>query len=94
MSRQDVKNIFFLGYSVRGEEFEIEGEVFPAAPEDFELAKKFFVLCERLLEEGKIKNHPVGLRKGGLENVLGGMWEMKEGKYSGEKLVYRVGEIE
>ncbi|KAF5867476.1 putative zinc-binding oxidoreductase protein [Botrytis fragariae] len=92
MPRDDVRNIFFLGYSVTGEEYEIEGEVWPAAPEDFELGKKAFALLERLLENGLIKNHPVKIMHGGLKGILEGMREMKEGKVSGEKLIYRVGE--
>ncbi|TGO39130.1 hypothetical protein BHYA_0060g00430 [Botrytis hyacinthi] len=92
MPRDDVKNIFFLGYSVTGEEYEIEGEVWPAASEDFELGKTAFVLLERLLQKGLIKNHPVKIMNGGLKGILEGMREMMEGKVSGEKLVYKVGE--
>ncbi|KAM0150119.1 hypothetical protein ACHAQE_009065 [Botrytis cinerea] len=39
MPRDDVRNTFFLKYSATGEEYEIEREVWPAAPEDFELGK-------------------------------------------------------
>ncbi|KAF7894992.1 hypothetical protein EAF00_006806 [Botryotinia globosa] len=92
MPRNGVKNVFFLGYSVTGEEYEIEGEVWPATPEDFELGKGAFVLFERLLENGLIKNHPMKIMNGGLKGILEGMREMKEGNVSGEKLVYRVGE--
>ncbi|KAF7936234.1 uncharacterized protein EAE98_002453 [Botrytis deweyae] len=92
MPRDDVKNIFFLGYPVTGEEYGIEEESWPAAPEDFELGKRAFVLLERLLENGLIKNHPVKITHGGLNGILEGMREMQEGKVSGEKLVYRVGE--
>ncbi|KAF7951698.1 hypothetical protein EAE96_006997 [Botrytis aclada] len=92
MPRNDVRNIFFLGYSITGEGYEIEGEVWPAAPEDFELGKKAFVLLERLLENGLVKNHPVKIMRGCLNGILEGMREMKKGKVSGEKLIYRVGE--
>ncbi|KAH7330218.1 putative zinc-binding oxidoreductase ToxD [Rhexocercosporidium sp. MPI-PUGE-AT-0058] len=90
MSRPEVKNIFFLAYTISGEEFEIEGEVWPASPEDNSLARVFIGLFDGLLREGRIKTHPVGLREGGLEGILGGMMEMKEGKVSGQKLVYRI----
>ncbi|KAF7950817.1 uncharacterized protein EAE97_002369 [Botrytis byssoidea] len=92
MPRDNVKNIFFLGYSVTGEEYEIEGEVWAVAPEDFELGKRAFVLLEILLEHGLIINHPVKIMNGGLKGILEGTREMKEGNLSGEKLVYRVGE--
>ncbi|KAF7912634.1 uncharacterized protein EAF01_001655 [Botrytis porri] len=90
--RDDVSNIFFLGYSITGEEYEIEGEVWLAAPEDFELGKRAFLLLERLLEKALIKNHPVKVMHGGLNEILEGMREMKDGKVSGKKLVYRFGE--
>ncbi|KAG0650013.1 ACT-toxin biosynthesis S2 [Hyphodiscus hymeniophilus] len=91
--REDVKNVFFLGYTLGGEVFEIEGEVWPAVPDDFELSKKFVTLTEKLLEQGKIKPHPADVRDG-IENILDGMQEMKDGKHSGVKLVYRIGTVE
>lgn len=88
-----MRNDFFLGYTLGGEEFEIEGQVWPAVPEDFELGKKFMSVAEKLLEEGKIRPHPVDARVG-IETILGGMQEMKDGKHSGVKLVYRIGTVE
>jgi hypothetical protein len=88
--RKDVKNVFFLGYTATGEAFEIEGELWPAVPEDFELAREFTSLVEKLLEQGLIKNHPVSMQDGGLDAILGGMQELKEGKVSGVKLVYQI----
>ncbi len=91
--REDVRNIFFLGYTALNEEFEIEGEVWPVVPEDFELVKNFCNLTDRLLEQGKIKAHPASVRLG-IEGILDGMQELKEGKVSGAKLVYRIGEVD
>lgn len=85
----DVRNIFFLGYSVIGEAYDDEGVHYPAAPEDFEFAQRFVTLTERLLELGLLKAHPVRVRDG-LEGVLTGMQELREKKVSGVKLVYRV----
>lgn len=64
--------------------------MWPASNEDFELAKKFFTLSEKLLDAGHIKPHPVSARSGGLDGILAGMQELKEGKVSGAKLVYRI----
>jgi len=94
MSRPDVESIFFLAYTMSGEEFEMEGEVWPASEEDNLLARKFVGVCEALLEDGRIRSHPVSKREGGLEGILGGMMEMKEGKVSGQKLVYRISDEE
>lgn len=91
--RGDVRNVFFLGYTIGGEIFEIEGQVFDAVPEDAELGKKFIALAEELLKEGKIRPHPVDVRVG-IENILDGMQEMKDGKVSGVKLVYKIGTAE
>lgn len=89
--RADVRNIFYLGYTLLGEEFEIEGEVWPVVPEDYELAKAFTTLVETLLEQGKIKPHPADVRYG-LENIPKGMQELKDGKVSGVKVVYVIDE--
>jgi hypothetical protein len=91
--RPDVKNIFFVGYTVSGEEFEIEGRVWDAEPQDFELTKRMMVLGEKLVGEGKIKAHPARVEEGGLEGILNGMQLLKEHKVSGAKLVYRIGEV-
>jgi hypothetical protein len=92
--RKDVKNWFPLGYTVMGEEFEMEGEYWAPVPEDFEFTKKFIGIVEKLLEEQLIKSHPVDLRGGGLGGILGGLEDMKQGKVSGKKAVYRVGDLE
>ena len=91
--RDDVRNVFFLGYTIGGEVFEIEGQVWDTVPEDYELGKKFIALAEKLLEDGKIRPHPADVRVG-IEGILDGMQEMKDGKHSGVKLVYRIGVAE
>jgi hypothetical protein len=87
--RAHVRHIFFLGYTVTGEAFEIEGHTWPTVPEDFELMKRFAVVTEKLLEAGLVKPHPAKVRDG-LENILSGVQESKEGKVSGVKLVYMI----
>ena len=91
--RPDVKNVFFLGYTVSGEMFEIEGQVWEADLVDFELTKRMMVLGERLVGDGVIRAHPARVEKGGLEGILNGMQMLKEHKVSGAKLVYRIGEV-
>lgn len=92
--RTDVERIFFLGYSVSGEEYIFEGEHFPADPEYFEHGVKFAQLADRLWAEGKLEPHPQRVLGGGLKGAIDGMRLMKEGKYSGEKLVYRLEETQ
>ena len=59
-------------------------------PDKFEFGKRWMAVAEKLWAEGKWKNHPVSVREGGLLGAIEGMQRMREGKYSGEKLVYRV----
>jgi hypothetical protein len=91
--RDDVTSIFFLGYTAAGEDFEIEGQMWRADPEDYRLSIKFAALTEKLLEMGKIKPHPADVRTGFAE-ILNGMEESKDGKVSGKKLVYRIADEE
>jgi NADPH-dependent curcumin reductase CurA len=42
-----------------------------------------------LINSGKIKTHPTEVRNG-LENVPQGLQDLKDGKVSGVKLVYKV----
>jgi hypothetical protein len=52
-------------------------------------AKTWIPLAEKLLAEGKIKVHKPRVRSG-IENILGGLDELKNNMVSGEKLVYRL----
>ncbi|KAI9727308.1 MAG: hypothetical protein M1828_006927 [Chrysothrix sp. TS-e1954] len=90
--RSDVKQNMTLGYTQLGEAFSFFGNEVPAKPEDFEFAKKFWTLAEKLVAEGKIKAKHPDVRSGGLNGVFGGLDELRQGKVSGRKLVYKVGE--
>ena len=68
------------------------GPEIPARREDFVFAGAFGGLVERLLGEGRLVVHRPRVREGGLRGVLGGLQELREGKISGEKLVYRIAE--
>ncbi|KAK4494311.1 hypothetical protein PRZ48_014609 [Zasmidium cellare] len=89
--RSDVKTSFTIGYTVIGEEFTFFGNKVPAKPEDFEFGKKWWALSEKLLAEGKIKGEPT-IREGGLNGVVKGFEDMKAGRVSRQKLVYRIGD--
>ncbi|KAJ4407924.1 hypothetical protein N0V91_003589 [Didymella pomorum] len=84
--RQDVKHGWTLGYTALGEKF---NEKVPAKPEDYEFGVKFWKAAEELLNSGKVKTHPTLVRDG-LEGVPQGLNDLKDGKVSGKKLVYRV----
>ncbi|KAM0320007.1 hypothetical protein ACHAO8_000600 [Botrytis cinerea] len=85
-----VENKGTLGYTCLGEKFTFGSTEFPAKPEDFEFAKTFWEMSRGLLADGKIKAHKVSVNKTGegFEGILSGIQAVKEGKVSGEKLVY------
>lgn len=79
-----------LAYSVTGEGFKFGPNDVPAKPEDFEFAKKFWGLTEKLFAEGKIKSHPTDVRSGGIDKIKEGMKDQQDGKVSGKKIVYTI----
>jgi len=90
--RDDVGSKGTLMYTIFNEEFTKGATKYPASKEDFDFAKTFFEMTEKLIADGKLKTHPDKLREGGLEGALKGMDEMKAGKVSGEKWVYKIDE--
>ncbi|KAJ4988281.1 TOXD protein [Stagonosporopsis vannaccii] len=84
--RQDVKHGWTLGYTALGEKY---NDRLPAKPEDYEFGVKFWRAAEDLFNSGKVKAHPTLVRDG-LEGVPQGLNDLKDGKVSGQKLVYRV----
>lgn len=87
--REDVETRNTLGYTVVGEAFDFGPNKIPAKPEDFEFGIKFWNLAEKLFAEGKVKVHTPEVREG-LENVFVGLSDLKEGRVSGKKLVYKI----
>lgn len=87
---EDVESVFVSMMTIFGEPVEIPGffSMKEGSTEDFEFAKMFRGITERLLAEGKIRPHTAKVRKGGLEGVLEGLEELKSGKVSGYKLVW------
>ncbi|KAF4452314.1 hypothetical protein F53441_4832 [Fusarium austroafricanum] len=81
---------FILAYSAVGDPWMYENKLFTAVPADFAFQKKFVVVAERLFEEGLVKPPRVFLNGGGsgLEGVLKGLDESRQGRVSGGKLVY------
>lgn len=79
-----------LAYSAFGDPWMYEKEYFLAVPGDYEFQKKFVPVAERLFAEGKVKAPRIFLNRGGsgLEGILRGLEEMRDGRVSGGKLVY------
>ena len=92
LSRQDIEMTPTLAYTVFGETIMDGSTVVPGRAKDFDFAKTWWSLCENLLRDGKIVPHRARVERGGLGGVLDGLRLLREGKVSGEKLVYKVSE--
>ena len=90
--RPDVESIYFLAYSASGEPYIFENERYEADSEYFEHAMRFAEEANKLWAQGKWESHPRSEQNGGLTGALEGMAVMRAGRYSGEKLVYRIDE--
>lgn len=90
MPWDDVRSRWTLGYTVGGYEFLFHGERVPAIPEDWEFAEEWLETATRLLADGVVVPHPVRLREGGLEGVIGGLQGLREERVRGCKLVFDV----
>ncbi|EXJ88567.1 hypothetical protein A1O1_05497 [Capronia coronata CBS 617.96] len=85
--RDDVKCTQTLGYTSVGEPVKKPFADLPDNAADFEFAKKWIAEVESLLQQGRLKVHPLKVGKG-LENVLDGLDLLRHDKVSGQKLVY------
>ncbi|KAK8206787.1 hypothetical protein M8818_004621 [Zalaria obscura] len=90
--RKDVETGNTLAYTVTGEGFPFGPAEFPPKKEDFEFGAMFWELSTKLFGEGKVKVHRPEVRKDGLKGVFGGLNDMRQGKVSAVKLVYKVEE--
>lgn len=83
---------FTMGYTAFGEPFKRGGLDYPAKPEDTVYARKFWELSRDLLSQGKVKVAKIELDRGGkgLEGVVKGLDDLREGRVSGTKLVYSI----
>jgi len=87
--RKDVEIQHILIYTALGREFTL-GKHFPPSQEDRAHMAQFLVKLPALVTAGAIKPNPVKVWPGGLAAIPEGLRYMKEGKHSGEKIVYLV----
>ena len=84
--RKDVKTKMTIAYTAIGERY---NDSIPANQADYEFGSKFWKIAEELVNSGKIVTHRTVVRNG-LEGIVEGLQELKDGKVSGTKLVYKV----
>jgi len=87
--REDVKVQQTLLYTVHGQAFQYGSRAYyPASPEDRAHMANFLKKLPDLVSSGAIKPNPVKKWEGGLEAIVDGLQYMRDGKVSGEKIVY------
>jgi len=59
-----------------------------ADPELREFAKRWFTTVQELLDQNRLKAHPIKIMEGGLEGVMGGLDILTKKQISGQKLIY------
>jgi NADPH:quinone reductase-like Zn-dependent oxidoreductase len=87
--RRAVKAAFVRAWAISGREVQLPGGYYQAAdPGKRELGERFFGMFQGLLDEGRLRAHPVQVVEGGLEEgVVKGLGMLKSGEVSGRKLV-------
>ncbi|KGO38228.1 Alcohol dehydrogenase superfamily, zinc-type [Penicillium expansum] len=88
--RDNIRDRATMAYTAFGEKFTFGPNEVPARPEDRAFLEVFCGIFEGMLLNGKIKVHPPRISDGGLNGVLDGLQLLKEGKISGQKLVYNI----
>ncbi|KZT71551.1 GroES-like protein [Daedalea quercina L-15889] len=88
--RNDVQKQFTLIYTSLGREVNLHGTIWAASPEDHAHMAEFLSKTPELVASGKVKPNPIKFWDGGLNAVSDGLQYMREGRNSGEKIVYRV----
>ncbi|KAI9677234.1 MAG: hypothetical protein M1822_008183 [Bathelium mastoideum] len=90
----NIRTSYSIGFTALGEELQFgrNGPRMGVDINDHEFSKRFIAMSVELLRQGKIKPLKMRVGKGGLKGVLEGLNEMRQGKVSGEKWVYRVGD--
>jgi hypothetical protein len=90
-SRKTVKTDWVLGPSIFG-----DGSTWPAPygrTSDDDIRKfgaELFTLTQRLIEEGRLRNHPLRVIEGGMDAIVEGMEIVRSGKLSAEKIVVKL----
>lgn len=77
-------------YTALGRAFTVLGNHYPVSPGDRAHLARFITTQAAMVQAGSIRPNPIKFWEGGLDAVKEGLVYMKEGKVTGEKIVYRV----
>ena len=86
-----MKPDFVMGITMLGKRIALDrGYAREPDPEMREFGEKWFRQVQKMVDEGKIKSHPVRVMGGGFAGILKGLDLLRSRTVSGEKLVYRI----
>lgn len=69
-TRRDVRADWLMSPSILGTPVELPGSYGrPSTPEHRKFGSELFLLAERLLQKGGIRNHPLEIQEGGLAKI-------------------------
>jgi NADPH:quinone reductase-like Zn-dependent oxidoreductase len=87
--RRAVRSTFVLAAEAYGDEIKLgqEGYDRPANQEKHEFAAQCIKMYQRLLDQGRLKTHPMEMLDGGLHGIIRGLEMLENGGVPGKKLV-------
>lgn len=90
-TRKVVKPELVMGMSILGGKVQLDyGYGVEASPKRRKFGVEWYKAMQELLNEGRLKWHPVKLLPGSWESILEGLRMLKDKEVSGEKLVVKL----
>ena len=90
IKRSNIQSDYTLAYTACGNPIRIGSIAADDNVDDFDFAVRFCSLAEQLLASGEIKAIRHNVSSDGFKGILDGIKLLREGKVSGEKLVYSI----
>lgn len=90
--RRSIKQDWIFALDIFGEPIRLSrGYGREASPEVHQFAVHWYCVFQRLIDEGKVRPHPLQELEGGFSGIIEGIRLLKTGSVSGKKLVISLG---
>lgn len=87
-TRRDIRADWLMTPTITGTPVVIPGTYGrPSTPAHRKFGAELFLLAEKLLREGEIKNHPLDIREGGLVNIPTYVNDLRVGNVRGKRMI-------
>lgn len=87
-TRRDVRADWLMTPTITGSPVVIPGLYGrPSTPEHRKFGAALFLLAEKLLEEGSLRNHPLDIRDGGLAKIETYVNDLRLGNVRGKRMI-------